>query len=80
MKQILLKISKNHEISLAYLIAELKGLEKALNRTIDRESVLKIVDRYVEKGTVKKQALEITEDIEKIAHEHAEHFSQGQDV
>ena len=77
-KQVLLKISKNQEISLAILITELKGLEKALNRTIDRESVLKIVDRYVAKGTINKQLLEAREDIEKISREHSAHAQQGQ--
>ena len=76
-KQILLKISKNQEISLAILINELKDLEKALNRTIDREAVLKIVDRYVAKGTINKQLLEVSKDIEKIAHLHSEHLPQS---
>jgi hypothetical protein len=69
-KQVLLKISKYREISLAILISELKSLEKALNRIFDRDSVLKIVDRYVQKGFINKQLLEFSEDIEKIAHEH----------
>ena len=76
-KQILLKISKNQEISLAILINELKSLESALNRTIDRKSILKIVDRYVAKGTINKQLLEVTKDIEEIAHIHNEHTSQS---
>ena len=77
-KQILLKISKNQEISLAILLNELKGLEKALNRTIDRDSVLKIVDRYVEKGTINKQLMEASKDIEEIAHIHSEHLPQSE--
>ncbi len=76
-KQVLLKIAKNQEISLSILINELKDLEKIMNKIIERGSILKIIDRYVEKGTINKRLLKDREDLEKIAHIHSEHLSQS---
>ncbi|MFX1572204.1 MAG: hypothetical protein ACFFB0_05610 [Promethearchaeota archaeon] len=53
-KQILLQISKFNEISIGVLLQKLSVLSKALNRTIDQDSLLKIVDKYVEKGLINK--------------------------
>ncbi|MFW9882436.1 MAG: hypothetical protein ACFFG0_55955 [Candidatus Thorarchaeota archaeon] len=53
-KQILLQISKYNEISIGVLLQKLSILSKALNRTIDQDSLLEIVDKYVKKGLINK--------------------------
>ena len=56
-KQILLCIAKHEEISIAILLKKLIPLEKALNRTIDREVLLKIVDKYIDKGIINRNLI-----------------------
>jgi small GTP-binding protein len=58
-KNILFNIAKNKEISLSSLMLKMAPLEKALNRTIDKEFILKIVDRFVEDGQVEKLFLNV---------------------
>lgn len=53
-KQTILCIAKHEEISIAVLMKKLIPLEKALNRTIDREVLLKIIDNYVSKGILNR--------------------------
>ncbi|MFX1314805.1 MAG: hypothetical protein ACFE9T_03010 [Promethearchaeota archaeon] len=62
-KQILMTIAKHGEISLAILIKNLSNLEKALNRKIDRETILGIIERYIKKKVIKKQFLKFHEGI-----------------
>jgi hypothetical protein len=56
-KQILLQISKCNKIDIPTLLQKLSVLSKAINRTIDQDSLLKIVDKYVEKGVINKQII-----------------------
>ncbi|MFX1498616.1 MAG: GTP-binding protein [Promethearchaeota archaeon] len=63
-KSIINSIAKYKEISLAVLISKLTPLEKALNRTIDRNIILKIIEKYVHKGQVKQQYLKFDRDLE----------------
>jgi hypothetical protein len=56
-KQTMLCIAKHGEISIAVLRNKLIPLEKALNRTIDTEVLLKIIDSYVSKGILNKQII-----------------------
>lgn len=56
-KQILLCIAKHREISIAVLLKKLIPLEKALNRTIDQEVLLKIIDNYVNKGILNRNLI-----------------------
>lgn len=65
-KQILMNIASHKEISIAILIKNLSHLEKAMNRSIDREMILKIVDKYIEKGLIKKQIVRFEENLSKI--------------
>lgn len=58
-KQILLQISKSNKIDIPTLLQKLSVLSKAINRTIDQDSLLKIVDKYVEKGVINKQVIKI---------------------
>ena len=62
-KQILMTIAKHGEISLAILIKKLSNLEKALNRKIDRETILGIIERYIKKKVIQKQILKFDEGI-----------------
>jgi len=56
-KQIILQIAKKKEVSIAILMKILAPLEKALNRTIDQKTVLKIIDKYSEKGIINKKVI-----------------------
>lgn len=56
-KQIILQIAKFNRISVAVLLQKLSGLEKALNRKIDQDSLLKIIDKYVERGIISKEKI-----------------------
>lgn len=56
-KQIILQIAKFNRISVAVLLQKLSGLEKALNRKIDQDSLLKITDKYVERGIISKEKI-----------------------
>lgn len=63
-KNIIKTIAKNKEISLAVLHSKLTPLEKALNRKIDKDIILKITDKYIKKGKIKRQFLKFDEDLE----------------
>ncbi len=54
---IIFNISKHKEISLAVLLEKLTPVEKALGRKIEREIVLKIVDKYTQKGQIIQRSL-----------------------
>lgn len=56
-KQILLCIAKHGEISIAVLLQKLIPLEKALNRTIDREVLQKVIDNYINKGMINRNLI-----------------------
>ncbi|MFX1314807.1 MAG: GTP-binding protein [Promethearchaeota archaeon] len=58
-KHIIFNIAKHKEISLAVLLTELAPIEKGLNRKIDKETILKIIDKYVQKGQILKQFIKI---------------------
>jgi hypothetical protein len=53
-KKILFNIAKNKEISLSNLLTKLKPMEKAFNRKIERDFVLKVVNKFIENGQVEK--------------------------
>ncbi|MFX0076006.1 MAG: GTP-binding protein [Candidatus Hermodarchaeota archaeon] len=63
-KNIIKNIAKYKEISLAILMKKMVPLGKALNRTIDKDLILKITDKYVKKGKIKRQYLKFNEDLE----------------
>ena len=65
-KQLLKIISKYNEISLAILLNKVKGLEKALNRIIDRDIILKIIEKYIQKGVISKQYLKFDREFSSI--------------
>lgn len=65
-KQLLKIISKYNEISLAILIKKVTGFEKALNRIIDREIILKILEKYIHRGIIAKQYLKFDEEFSSI--------------
>ncbi|MEJ2251535.1 MAG: hypothetical protein P8Y70_14515 [Candidatus Lokiarchaeota archaeon] len=56
-KQILLILSNKKELSLESLLKELPKLEKALNKRMGREGLLKILDKFIEKNLVKEHIL-----------------------
>ena len=58
-KSILFNIAKSKEISLSSLMLKIAPLEKALNRKIDKEFILKIVDQFVKDGQVEKLFLNV---------------------
>ncbi|MFX0076005.1 MAG: hypothetical protein ACFE96_11220 [Candidatus Hermodarchaeota archaeon] len=58
-KQILLQISKNKEISVAVLLKKLTAVTKAINKSIDQKTLLKIIDKYVEKGIINKNFIKL---------------------
>ena len=58
-KSILYAIVKSKEISLSSLMLKIAPMEKALNRKIDKEFILKIVDQFVEDGRVEKLFLNV---------------------
>lgn len=62
-KQILTTISKNKEISLAILLKKLEPLEKALNRKIDRATILKVLKDYLKKGIILQETLKFEDGI-----------------
>ncbi len=61
-KQMIMNIAKHKEISIAILIKNLSGMEKALNRTIDQDTILKLVDKYIQKGIIQKQIVKFEKD------------------
>ena len=61
-RHIIFNIAKNKEISLAVLLKKLIEIEKALNRKIDRDTILKICDKYVQKGQIIRLYLKSKED------------------
>ena len=63
-KNILNTIAKFREISLAVLLEKLDPIGKALNRIIDRETVLKIVQKYIQQSHIKKLYLKTEKDLE----------------
>lgn len=63
-KNIIKTIIKYKEISLAVLMSKISHLEKALNRTLDRSTILKIVEKYQLKGQIKKQYLKFDAELE----------------
>jgi small GTP-binding protein len=63
-KNIVKTILKYKEISLAILITKLSPLEKALNRKVDRSTILKIIEKYSQKGQIKKQYLKFDSELE----------------
>ncbi|MFW9865076.1 MAG: GTP-binding protein [Candidatus Thorarchaeota archaeon] len=65
-KNILKNIIKHKEISLAVLLPKMAPLEKALNRTIDKGTILKIVEKYIERGQIKKQYLKFDKEVESL--------------
>ncbi|MFX1409811.1 MAG: GTP-binding protein [Promethearchaeota archaeon] len=62
-KHIIFNIAKHKEISLAGLLTKLAPLEKGLNRKIDKETILKIIDKYIQKGQILKQFLKMENNI-----------------
>lgn len=62
-KQIITMISRHKEISLAILLKKLEPLEKALNRTIDRTTILKVLKDYLEKGIIVQETLKFEDGI-----------------
>ncbi|NHJ22299.1 MAG: GTP-binding protein [Candidatus Lokiarchaeota archaeon] len=65
-KNIIKNIADSKEISLAILHSKLIPLEKALNRKIDKDTILKITDKYIKKGKIKRQFLKFDEDLETV--------------
>jgi GTPase SAR1 family protein len=63
-KNLLKFIIKYKEISLAVVLSKMAPLEKALNRTIDRDTILKIAEKYQEKGQIKKQYLKFDKEVD----------------
>lgn len=63
-KNIIKNIAKYKEISLAVLMSKIAPLEKALNRKIDKNTILKITDKYIQKGQIKKQFLKFDKDLD----------------
>lgn len=63
-KNIIKNIAENKEISLAVLLSKLTPLEKALNRKIDKDIIIKITDKYIKKGKIKRQFLKFDEDVD----------------
>ncbi|MFW9882435.1 MAG: GTP-binding protein, partial [Candidatus Thorarchaeota archaeon] len=63
-KNIIKNIARYKEISLAILMSKIAPLEKALNRKIDKNTILKITDKYIQKGQIKKQFLKFDKDLE----------------
>lgn len=63
-KKIIRNIAKYKEISLAVLMNKIAPLEKALNRKIDKNTVLKIIDKYIQKDQIKKLFLKFDQDLE----------------
>ena len=47
-----------------FLMKKIAHLEKALNRTLDRGTILKIIEKYQQKGQIKKQYLKFDEELE----------------
>lgn len=60
-KQLVGIIAKDKEISLAQIIKKAGFLEKALNRKIEKDTVLKILDKYVQKGIISKLILKVVD-------------------
>jgi len=58
-KNILFNIAKSKEISLSSLMLKMAPMEKALNRKIDKEFILKIVDKFIKDGQVEKLFLDV---------------------
>ncbi len=56
-KTIVSIIAKKKEITLAELILKLHPLEKALNRQLGTETILKVLHKYIEKGIISKQII-----------------------
>ncbi len=65
-KTILMNVAKFKEISLAVLLEKLDSIGKALNRNIDRETVLKIAQKYIQQGHIEKLYLKTKKDLEKL--------------
>ncbi|MFX1279292.1 MAG: GTP-binding protein [Promethearchaeota archaeon] len=63
-KNVIKNIARYKEISLAILLNKIAPLEKALNRKIDKTTVLNITEKYIQKGQIKKQILKFDKDIE----------------
>jgi hypothetical protein len=61
-KQIVRIIAEYQEISIAILIQNLSNMEKVLNRKIDQETILKIAEKYIKKGIIKKQVVKFQRD------------------
>lgn len=61
-KHLIRVISKSQEVSLSKLIRECAILGKALNRNINREDLLNILDKYVEKEIIIQQEIKIEEE------------------
>jgi len=61
-KQIIMIIAKYKEISIAILIKELSNIEKAINRKIDQDAILKVTEKYIKKGIIKKQIVKFQKD------------------
>ena len=55
-------IAKYKEISIAILIKELSNIEKAINRKIDQDAILKVTEKYIKKGIIKKQIVKFQKD------------------
>jgi hypothetical protein len=68
-KQILNLIHNQKEISLAMIVSKMAPLEKALNRKIDRDLILKLLGKYVDKGYIKRQEVKFEEDLISLASE-----------
>jgi Ras-related protein Rab-1A len=64
-KNIVRNISKFKELSLAVLLDKLEPVGKALNRIIDRELALKILQKYIQKGNIEKHHLNSEKDLQK---------------
>ena len=62
-KHTIFNIAKHKEISLAVLIEKLVPVEKALGRKIERDIILKIVDKYVKNEQIEKRYLKSNENL-----------------
>lgn len=58
-KQVLLQISKHNHISVAVLLQKLSVVSKAINKPIDKDSLLGIIDKYIEKGIINKHMVNL---------------------
>ncbi len=65
-KNIINNIAKFKEISLSILLKKLVPVEKAVNRNIDREMVLKIIDKYVKKNQIEKRYIRVEKDLDSL--------------